>query len=1136
MICSDTSRVIDLYRAITTARHIDIVEKRYVSSGQAFFHVSGMGHCGSAALAPCLGEQDWLFCHYRAKALMVARGAKPEDFFRGFLSKARSHSGGRLMSVHFSDVHLRLFSLLGLVGNSALHAVGVASTLERNPGSPIVVCGIGDGGTQQGEFLEAIAEAVRSQLPVLFLVEDNGYAISTRTRGRTFFSLPSREADEYLGVPITRGDGRQLPACLDLFEAITGEMRRSRRPAIVVLESDRLDNHSNADDQSRYRDAEEIRQALANSDPVHLFEKHLVAMGVLPELLAEVQASAKTAVEDAARRVMGETDTSVAIPSWQEDIARGGHDDVAADGFGCESVSATMHEAIRNCLREHLAADERVELLGQDIEDPKGDVFGLTRGMSTSHPCRVANAPLSESTIVGVCIGKAIAGRRPVAMIQFADFLPLAFNQISQELAMFHWRTNGSIRCPVIIMAPCGAYRAGLGPYHAQTMDSILSHVPGLVVVVPSNAEDAADLLRAAFRSLHPVVFLYPKSLLNVPQAGAPAGTRSASFGKARLVRQGRDLTIVTWGSTMPICERAADVLAEDGITVDLVDLRTLAPWDKDAVAVSSNKTGRLLIVHEDNLTGGFGAEVAATAAEQANRSLAVRRVARPDTFVPYNLQQQQALLPSIESVVSAAGHLLGKHIDNARSESFELPPNNDKDLLVMRAFRASPSDTVFRVISITVRPGEHVAEGAVLGEYETEKCSVEFCSPATGTISAIHASPGDELRIGEPLISIRTAAEEGDLSRCNRSVVTPAPLGTNAPRAACVGRKSRVGLPIFCSDIHVARGGQVTPNARLLAWHADKTSEDILRVSGIASRQWLGPQEDRTGLAAHASAGLLKSGAIETDRVGMMLVSTTTLDDVSPSTACMLLRKLETDHGLILEKACAMDISAACSGFLYGLATAFDYVREFPDQAVLLVTAETLSPLLDMQDFSTSILFGDAATATLVGTHSSLLKPAFGIARPILGSKPDKTGSLVVPAMGTGRFLRMDGQRVFREAVRAMSNVAKRACKSAGITVDELRMIVPHQANQRIMEAVASTIGIDESRLASNIRTNGNTSSSSIPLALSDLLEKGTFRPGDKICLCTFGAGFTYGAALVEIVDPELLAQERQSLRQWPC
>src|SRR5688500_4106681 len=498
LMTSDIPTMLRLHRAMFLAREIDRVEQAYVKQGLAHFHVSGAGHESTALIADYLGPQDWLHLHYRDKALLLARGMPVVEFFRGSLATGPSHSAGRQMSAHFSARELNVLSMVGPVGNNALQAVGTAQAVKDQPDAPVVLCCVGDGTTQQGEYLEAVAEAVRTQAPVIFVIEDNRWAISTRTPGLTPFDLPGGPAKELLGLPIARIDGADLAATRTAFETAVTATRSGRAPSLIVLDLERLADHTNADDQDLYRTAEDLA-ASAGRDPREAMRRQLRESQMGHVALTQLETALIAEVAEAAAEARAETGPATAGQ------AKAPYPDAFASRReyrgDAGSPSLTMREAMNAVLRAHLQADRRVYLLGQDIEDPKGDVFGVTKGLSTAFPGRVRNAPLSESTIVGTAIGQALAGKRPVAFLQFADFVPLAFNQIISELGSMYWRTNGTWQCPVVLMISCGGYKPGLGPFHAQTLESVLAHVPGIDVVMPSSAADAAGLLNAALAS-----------------------------------------------------------------------------------------------------------------------------------------------------------------------------------------------------------------------------------------------------------------------------------------------------------------------------------------------------------------------------------------------------------------------------------------------------------------------------------------------------------------------------------------------------------------------------------------------------------------------------------------------------------
>ncbi len=675
----DPRQLLALYRAMVTARQIDKLEQELTNRGEAFFHVSGAGHEGTAVLASHLHEDDWLHSHYRDKALIIARGVTVRDFFDALFCKQDSHSRGRQMSAHMSSQRLKIVSQAGPVGNSALHAAGVASAIREQHSRPIVVCSLGDGATQEGEFLESVGEAVRMQLPVLYLIQDNHWAISTITKGQTFFSRPDGEADEFYGVPIQRVDGRHVVTAWKQLGGIVSSMRQQRAPALVLFDVERLTSHTNADDQSIYRDPADVERAARTGDPIHNLRQYLVSTGCNRALLEQVDAEVASEIAEAEAAAYAGPEPARHRPRRLRFHVELTHPSRERRGVA-EGPGLTMKDAMRDVLRHHLLTDPRVVLLGEDIEDPKGDVFGVTKGLSTQFPGRVRNSALSESTIVGTSVGQAIAGKRPVAFLQFADFLPLAYNQINSEMGSLFWRTDGHWQCPVIVMVPCGGYRPGLGPFHSHSLESIAVHTPGVDVFMPSHAEDAAGLLNAAFKSGRPTLFFYPKSCLNDPKRTTPVrcGDAVRAHRHRRKVRSGRDVTFVGWGNTVRLCEQAAESLEQVGVESEVIDLRTLSPWDEHAVLSSTEKTARLIVVHEDNHSCGVGAEVVATVAEKTRVPVAVRRVTRPDTFVPCNFANQIEVLPSFKRVLNTAAELLNLEItwEQPEARKRESPPS----------------------------------------------------------------------------------------------------------------------------------------------------------------------------------------------------------------------------------------------------------------------------------------------------------------------------------------------------------------------------------------------------------------------------------------------------------------------------
>lgn len=1114
------SEFVELYRHMVAARQIDTLEEDFTHRGEAFFHVSGAGHEGSVALAPHLIPHDWLHCHYRDKALMLARGISPEMFFHSLFCKAASHSHGRQMSAHMSDPALHILSIVGPVGNSALQAVGVATAIRGQAERPIVLCSLGDGMSQQGEVLEAIAQSVREQLPVLFLIENNQYAISTVTQGKTFFSRPDAVPDEFYGVSIRRVNGRDVQEAHQAFGEVIAHLRQERQPAIVVFDIDRLTNHTNADNQQVYRSQEEIDRVRQESDPLTILRDRLLAQGVSEEALQQLEADVKSAVLEAALRSQRSPDPE---PTFTAKKPLSDHlTDPQSEYTGSAAEpQLTMLEAMRAVLETRMRQDERITLFGEDIEDPKGDVFGVTRGLTEKFPGRVRNSPLTESTILGVSIGRALAGGRPVAFLQFADFLPLAYNQIFAELGSLHWRTHGGWNAPVIVMISCGAYRPGLGPFHANSLEAIAAHTPGVDVFMPGTASDAAGLLNAAFESERPTLFFYPKSCLNDREHTTSADDvdrQLIPIGKARIVRDGTDITLVSWGNPVAICEEVARTLERENVSVEVIDLRSLSPWDQDAVLASAEKTGRLLVVHEDTHSCGLGAEIAATVQEMTLQHIRMKRVTRPDTYVPCNFANQLAVLPSFKRVLEAAAELL--EID-VTWRTFEQP--HDEHVTTIDAIGSSPSDESATVIELHVSPGSRIAEGDLVATLEADKAIVDLNASTAGKVMEVLVKHEETVKVGTPLMTIRTTEpivrkpitkEQPGIPEFRRKSLLkgrpPEPAGApiwihHAPRQAVMG----------ISAIATALGSKIVTNEHIAEHLPSMTAAEIVRLTGIERRRWIDEHESALILGIKAAQKVLSKMGLTSNDLDLVLCCSGTPEFMVPSMACMILHALSPNgSGKPIQ---AYDIGAACSGYLYALQAAYDFLNSCPHGRVLLVTTEALSRKLDRTDVNTAPIFGDGATATLL--HGAFHKDAIRaqLYRPVLSAKGEDGQSLRVPTHPHDGFVSMNGRKVFSEAVRAMIAMLNQACADAGIEADELDLIVPHQANQRIIDAIRKRVKFPEDKVYSNIREIGNTSSSSIPLCLEHIIEERA--AGEWLGLCAFGGGFTFGGTILKML-----------------
>lgn len=1096
------------YRSMVASRTVDQIQSAAAQRGEVKFYMPCSGHEGLAAINPHLIQADWLHCHYRDRALAFARGVSYETEMHALFGNEESNSAGRRMPAFPSDPKLNILSTPTLVGYSGLQAAGVASTIKDHPDNPIVVCSTGEGATQQGDFYEAIAEAVRSNLPVLFVIEDNKFALSTPSNGRNFYNHGGENEDSFYGLPIEAIDGSDPVAVYEKAGELIKKIRQSRGPQIMLMNVERLESHTNADDHTAYRSDEDIAAMWDAADPVANLRAGLIELGASNDELNALEEEVHVLAEKAFQTARNEG--TAPKPAFSAKKALPTELTSKKEYRGSEEErSLSMLEAMRNTLREKLSADKNVTLFGQDIEDPKGDVFGLTRGLSTDFPDQVTNSPLAENSIIGLSTGQALAGRRPVAMMQFADFMPMAYSQILSELGSMHWRSKGEWNCPVIVMAICGGYRAGLGPFHAQTNESTMAHIPGVDVYMPSNAADAAGMLNAAFEAERPSVFFYPKSLINLREnmTSSDVANQIVPVGKARVARPGNDLTLVSWGSTMPICVEVADTLAQSEFFAEVIDLRTIFPWDVETVVQSARKTGRLIVVHEDNLTCGLGGEILATVAEQTGGSVKLARVTRPDTYVPYEFPTHKQILPSYQRVLEKSCELLD--LDLTWEKGSE---QSDSGESVINAIGSSPTDETLVITDLYFSVGDAIAEGDTIATVEADKAAVDISAPFGGTVTELCAKEGDTVTVGEPLMKLQaeagTKVSEDDIG-------TPVikTRETQETTTTTTVQNTQEAAPVKISTITTALGSRKISNEELLQDIDGWEPADVMKRTGIETRYWIDEDESAISLATKAATELLEKENLLINDIDAIICSTGTPSATSPSIACSVLYNLSPDKGEVLMQA--HDVSAACSGYLYALQQAHDILRDNPSAKIMILTSETLSPVLDRTDPSTFILFGDAATASLVSCEDRPGNIRATLERPVLSAKGEAAETLYVPLQKSGEHVLMEGKPVFKLAVRKMIDMLDQACAKSNLKLDDLAHIVPHQANERIIEAIRKNLKLEMGIVFSHIQKYGNTSSNTIPIALTELMPN--MKAGANIGLAAFGGGFTFGAGVIQ-------------------
>ena len=654
-----------LYEKMLRAYFVEEQCRVFVRAGKCSFYASARGHEKlQIAMAMLLRPgKDWFFPYYREKALMIGLGMPLDQVFQGMLSREGDpNSAGRNMSEHFSSRALRVVSPTACTGTEFLIAVGMAKAVKADRGDEVVYVSGGEGSTSEGEFFEAVNKAQRDLLPVLFVIQNNGYAISVPQEQQTHSQIYQVAAG--FGMKSVRVDGTRFTEMYNTLKPLVQDLREGRGPLFVEAMVVRLDSHSSSDDQTKYRDPKNMEEA-RRKDPLAHTELRIREMGLLTDgEVEEWRARIKAEVEEAARRIdaLPYPDASTAAA----DIYSA--DRVITQETGPDFVSEkpiTMVEAINHGLREEMEANPKIVMWGEDIQDPKGGVFGVTRGLTEAFPGRVVNSPLAEATIVGAAQGMAIGGYKPVVEIQFGDYSYPGYMQMRNEIATLRWRSASGWTCPMVVRVAVGGYIRG-GPFHSQTPETLYAHTPGWYLAYPSNAADAKGLIKTACRMDDPILFFEHKGLYRQVYTKTPEPGRDhvIPFGKARIVRPGDDLTVIAWGRTVHMVQQAISQVAAGAggePSVEVIDLRTMAPLDIDTVLASVARTGRALVAHEAPLFVGMGGEIAAVVADRGFEYLdaPVRRVGARDSFVPFAPNLEAAVLPSVEEIAQAIKDLL---------------------------------------------------------------------------------------------------------------------------------------------------------------------------------------------------------------------------------------------------------------------------------------------------------------------------------------------------------------------------------------------------------------------------------------------------------------------------------------------
>ncbi len=690
-------QLVEIYRLMYLSRKLDDREILLKRQQKIFFQISGAGHEAlnvASALALKSGY-DWFYPYYRDRALCLTLGMTPyEQLLEAVGAAEDPNSGGRQMPSHWGHKKLNIVTQSSPTGTQFLQAVGCAEAgryfsrhedaAKKQPGDyrqfkdvqfhgdEVVYCSAGDGTTSEGEFWEAMNTACNEKLPVMFVVEDNGYAISVPIEVQTAGGSISQLLRNFPNLLVEECDGTDPVAAYAACKRAADHCRSGKGPTLVHGHVIRPYSHSLSDDERLYRPDTE-RQKDAQRDPITRMQLFLVRENILSEdELNKLEKSVDEEIAEASARA-----EAAAFPATDTI-----YDHVYSADLDPRSMTSepkfdgnekTMADLINACLKDEMRRDERIVMFGEDVADcsreeylkdkqikGKGGVFKLTSGLQCDFGGdRVFNSPLAEANIVGRAIGMATRGLKPVVEIQFFDYIWPAMQQLRNELPLIRWRSNGNFSCPAVVRVAIGGYLTGGAIYHSQCGESIFTHIPGLRVCFPSNALDANGLLRTAIRCDDPVLFLEHKRLYRETYGRSPnpGPDYMIPFGKAKTVKEGKDLSVITYGAVVPRALQAAQrIEREQNISVELIDLRTLSPYDWEAVATSVRKTSRVIVAHEDTLSWGYGAEIAARIADELFEDLdaPVKRVAATDTFVAYQPQLEDVILPQADDLYKA--------------------------------------------------------------------------------------------------------------------------------------------------------------------------------------------------------------------------------------------------------------------------------------------------------------------------------------------------------------------------------------------------------------------------------------------------------------------------------------------------
>ena len=760
-----------LLTIILESRHADLREQNLNRQGKGHFHVSGMGHEALAAVSFQMEPDDYIVSYYRDRGLVLGRGMTTRQLGLEYFAKRNTGSGGRQMPSHYSNAELHIWSVPTPTGSQLLPACGIAWGIQLDGKKNLVVTTIGDAATRQGDFFEALCFAREKKLPMLFLVEDNGYGISMPTRKNNPLALNVLEPDNWRHI-----EGQDVQQIYDATAEAFEKIRAGGGPFFFWIRMERLSSHTSTDDQKLYRSAEEL-QALEKSDPLKYWKDQLIQESVIS---IEEFARLDNEVKERIRREYAEAEKAE-DPSPDELLANVGKSPAKLNKEVLPPGKYRIGDTVNKTLRVGLEEDPRRVIFGEDIEDPKGGVFRLTQKLSTKFPKQVFNSPLAESTILGVACGLAAYGKRPVFELQFIDFIYPGFNQLVTNISNLRWRSFGNWKCPAVIYAPYGAYLPGGSLWHSQANEAVLAHYPGLNVVIPSSPADAAGLLWSAMHGEDPVIFLIPKHLLWAEHEYSEP-IRAVPLGEAHKLCDGSDVTLVAWGNTV---EKSLEALQkiDNKISVELIDLRSIVPWDKAAIGESVRKTHRLVVVQEDTENCSVGQMLISHITgvpDLWNEMISPPiLVSKANVMIGYNPIYEYAALPDAERIISAIHRSVqtrqervavaaGADRGHFAPSATHLPLSRKAPPTAGETGKERMQNIIVpvmgegirnaKVVSLLKNPGDIIALDDELCEVETDKAVYPIQSSFAGVMGQWKTKVGDTVEIGQELGTIITA------------------------------------------------------------------------------------------------------------------------------------------------------------------------------------------------------------------------------------------------------------------------------------------------------------------------------------------------------------------------------------------